>query len=286
MSSMSPVERVLRQMEGRPVDRVPCFCAMMESRTANEIIGKPLVGNEFIMNLPVSKFFMNNWGPQLTKTFARPNLIATINRRNLGQVEMGFDAIWAYYDDSWIFVDAGTIALTTGSIHKLIPDGFGDMTYMYKGPGITTPAEFDAWPYWPNGDDVAHRVYKYFKKFCAKYGDKTCIFGYGFFGGLHETMNWTFGIDKAPIWIRKHPQYVARFLDMLEEVTIKSHVALMDAGCPVVLQTDDFAYKTGPFLSPKMVEDIFGDRYRRIIKNILSRGRKYGLHSCGDNTRL
>ncbi len=286
MESMSPVERVLRTFEGKPVDRVPCFCAMMESRTANEVLGRPLLPMDKLIDLPPARFFLNKWGPALTPVFVRPTLASVLHRRNLGQIEMGFDAIWAYMDDTWIFLDAKTIALTTGSIFNVISDGYGNLTYMYRGPGITTTEEFDAWPHWPDADAVAQRVYRYYKKLISRHGEKTCIFGYGFFGGLQEAMNWTFGIDRAPLWIRRHPAHVERFLDILEEISIKTHTAMMDAGVRVVLQTDDFAYKTGPFMSPAMVESVFGERYRRIIRNVHGRGAKYVLHSCGDNTRL
>ncbi len=286
MESMSPVERVLRTFEGKPVDRVPCFCAMMESRTANEVLGRPLLPMDKLIDLPPARFFLNKWGPALTPVFIRPTLNSVLHRRNLGQIEMGFDAIWAYMDDTWIFLDAKTIALTTGSIFNVISDGYGNLTYMYRGPGITTTEEFDAWPHWPDADAVAQRVYRYYKKLMSRHGEKTCIFGYGFFGGLQEAMNWTFGIDRAPLWIRRHPAHVERFLDILEEISIKTHTAMMDAGVRVVLQTDDFAYKTGPFMSPAMVESVFGERYRRIIRNVHGRGAKYVLHSCGDNTRL
>ncbi len=148
MESMGPVERVLRTFEGKPVDRVPCFCAMMESRTANEVLGRPLLPMDTLMGLPPVRFFLDRWGPALTPLFVRPSLASVLHRRNLGQIAMGFDAIWAYMDDTWVFLDAKTIALTTGSVFNVIPDGYGNLTYMYRGPGITTPEEFDAWPHW------------------------------------------------------------------------------------------------------------------------------------------
>ena len=286
MESISPRERVIRTLEGKTVDRVPCFCAMMESRTADEILGKPLISTEFITTNPVSKYFLNTLPERLTKPIARMNLVNTMHKRNVAEAKMGFDAIWALYDDSWHFPDAKTIAITSGSIFNLIPDGFGDMTYMYRSPGLKTPEDFEAWPYWPDTDAQAHRVYKYFKKFVAEYGENNCIAGYGFFGGLQESMNWAFGIDKVPIWIKKHPDYVNRYLDIIEEVHIKTENAMLDAGVPVIMITDDSAYKTGPFLNPKMVEAVFGHRYKRIIKNVHDRGAKVIFHSCGDNTKL
>ena len=286
METMSPVERVIRTFEGKPVDRVPCFCAMMESRTANEVMGKPLISSETTMKFPVTGFLLDHWGPRLTGLLLRPTLARLLHRRNLAQARMGFDAYWAYYDDSWICLDSKTMALTTGSLFNIIPDGYGNMTYMYRGPGITTNEEFDSWPYWPDADSIAHRVYRYYKRLVADHGERTCIMGYGFFGGLQEAMNWTFGIDRAPLWIKRHPDQVSRFLDILEEVSIKTHTALMDAGVKVIVQNDDFAHKTGPFMGPKMTEAVFGERYRRIIGNVHSRGAKYVLHSCGDNTLL
>ncbi len=286
MEDMSPVERVLRTFEGKPVDRVPVFCAMMESRTANEVLGAPLISSSASLNFPVTRFLLNSLGPVITGHFIRPILAGILHRRNLAQIEMGFDAVWAYYDDTWFFLDAKTIALTTGSIYNVIEDGHGNMSYMYRGPGITTPEEFDAWRWWPDADAIAQRVYRYYKKLYARYGERACIFGCGFYGGLQESMNWSFGIDKAPLWIRRHPDYVNRFLDIVEEVTTKTQAAILDAGAKVVVQMDDFAYKTGPFLSPKMIEDIFGERYRRIIRRVHDRGAKFVLHSCGDNTKL
>jgi uroporphyrinogen decarboxylase len=283
---MSPVDRIYRTMEGKPVDRVPVFCAMMESRAANEVLGKPLISNEAMMKLPVSRFLLDRWGAPLTPIFFRPTLARTLHRRNRGQVELGFDAIWMYYDDSWILLDHDTIAFTTGSIYKLMPDGYGDMTYMYQKPAITAPEDFDAWPYWPDEDAIAHRVYRYFKKGVKEFGDRTCVFGNCFLGGFQETMNWTFGIDRVPVWIKRHPEYVMRFLDMMESLWTKLDTALLDAGVPVILHTDDFAFKTGPFMSPKMASEIFGPRYRKLVKMAHDRGAKIVLHSCGDNTRL
>jgi uroporphyrinogen decarboxylase len=61
-------------------------------------------------------------------------------------------------------------------------------------------------------------------------------------------------------------------------------MAMMDAGIKVVLQTDDYAFKSGPILNPRMIDEIFGPSYERIIRAVHQRGGKFVLHSCGDNT--
>ncbi|MDI6741420.1 MAG: uroporphyrinogen decarboxylase family protein [Smithella sp.] len=287
---MSSKERVLRTLEGKPVDRVPCMSVMLEAKTIYEIKKKPLlskiISDEKLLKLPLSKFVLDRWAPQISGLVFRPSLKKTFHLRNIGQVEMGLDAIWAYYDDTWIMLDSKSYAMPTGSIYNLIPDGSGNMSYMYSKPGITTPEEFDAWPYWPDTDDMAHSVFKYYKKFVADYGEKVCITACGSSLGLQEGMNCTFGIDKVPIWIKRHPAYVSRYLDLHEEIKMKTSEALISAGVPVIFISDDFAFKTGPFLNPKIIDSVFGPHYRRIFKYIRDKGAKVILHSCGDNTKI
>jgi hypothetical protein len=62
MGPMNPVERVIRTLEGKPVDRVPIFCAWLETNTANEILGKPIVSQERLMNLGTSRFLFDRFG--------------------------------------------------------------------------------------------------------------------------------------------------------------------------------------------------------------------------------
>jgi hypothetical protein len=50
--------------------------------------------------------------------------------------------------------------------------------------------------------------------------------------------------------------------------------------------SQSFAFKSGPLMNPKLIDEIFGPSYKRIIKAVHDRGAKYVLHSCGDNTLL
>jgi uroporphyrinogen decarboxylase len=259
---------------------------MMETRTASEVLGKPLISGKTMMGLPGVKFMFDKWGPALTDTLFMPNLRKTVHKRNRAEVEMGFDAAWIYFFSEMVCLDHSHLALKTGAIFQARDDGYGEITYIFQKPGITTPEEFEAWPCWPDSDKIAHDAYRYYRKFMKRYGEKCCVFGMGFSGGFGENMNWTFGINRVPLWIKRHPDYVKRFCDMLEDIWMKVSAAMLDAGVPVIFLADDSAHKTGPFLNPKMTEEIFGPRYRRIIRYVHDRGAKVAFHSCGDNTRL
>lgn len=283
---MNPTERIIRTLEGKPVDRVPTFCAGLEDRTFNEVLGKPWLKTKTIFANPLIKALLNNCGPKITRPFVQPQITAGMEKRIKAAAELGFDATWALYDETFVLIDSKTMARFTGALFELIDDGFGNMTYMYKSPGIKTREAFNAWPYWPDSDAVAHRAYKFFKKTLALYGDKVCFCGQASAYGIQESLLWTIGFEKVPLWIRKEKDLVERFIVMAEELCLKTSLAMLDAGVKIILQSDDFAFKTGPMMNPKMIESLFGPSYRRIIKAVHDRGGKYILHSCGDNTVL
>jgi uroporphyrinogen decarboxylase len=283
---MHPIERVLNTMEGKPVDRVPTFCAMVEDRTFNEVLGKPLIPQEKLMRNPLARFILDRWGPKLPKRVFQAEVNRALEKRIRAQVELDFDSVWAILEESFIVIDSKTMVRFTGSIFNLQPDGYGNMTYMYRGPAFKSREDFESWPYWPDTDEVAHNAYKFFKKIVSKYGHRTCLFGQASAYGIQESLLWAVGFEKMPIWIRREKDLVKRFININEELCFKTNMALLDAGVPVIIQTDDFAFKSGPLMNPKLIDELFGPSYRRIIKAVHDRGAKYVLHSCGDNTLL
>ena len=282
---MHPIERTLNALDGRPTDRVPSFCAMVEDRTFNEVLGKPLIPQERLMCNPAARFIFDRWGP-LTKPFVQAELNRALEKRVRAQVELGFDSVWAILDETFTVIDHATMVRFNGSVFNLQPDGFGNMTYMYRGPGIRSREDFEAWPHWPDADDLAHHAYRFFRKIMVKYGHQACIFGQGPAYGIQESLLWAVGFERMPVWIRREKDLVKRDIDLNEEICLKTNMALLDAGVPVIIQTDDFAFKSGPIMNPKLIDELFGPSYRRIIKAVHDRGGKYVLHSCGDNTLL
>lgn len=283
---MHPAERVINTLEGKPVDRVPTFCAMVEDRTFNEVLGKPLVSQEWLMTNPVSRHLFDRWGPFLTKTVFTSELHRALEKRIRAQVELGFDSVWAILDETFTVIDHATMVRFSGSIFNLQPDGYGNMTYMYRGPGIRSRQDFENWPYWPDADDLAERTYRFFRKMVSRYGHRACLFGQGPAYGIQESLLWAVGFEKMPLWIRREKDLVQRYIERCEEICLKTNMALIDAGVQVIIQTDDFAFKSGPIMNPRLIDELFGPSYRRIIKAVHDRKAKYVLHSCGDNTLL
>jgi uroporphyrinogen decarboxylase len=209
-----------------------------------------------------------------------------MEKRIRAQVELGFDSVWAILEGTFTVLDHATMVRFSGSVFNIQPDGYGNMTYMYRGPGFRSREDFEGWPHWPDVDDLAHRTYTFFRKMVSRYGHRACLFGQGPAYGIQESLLWAVGFEKMPVWIRREKDLVKRYIDINEEICLKTNMALLDAGVPVILQTDDFAFKSGPLMNPRLIDELFGAPYRRIIKAVHDRGGKYVLHSCGDNTLL
>jgi hypothetical protein len=283
---MNSIERIICTFEGQPVDRIPTFCAGMEDRTYNDVLGKPLISQQFFFRNPFIVFLLDRWAPRLTRPLLQPLINKTLGKRIKASIKLGFDATWAVYDESFVFLDSKTMVRFSGGKFNLVDDGFGNVAYQYRGPGITSREEFEAWPYWPDPDTLAHRTYTFFRKMMRKYGNQICFFGMSSVYGMHESMMWALGIEQMSLWIMKERDLVQQYINRVTSLCLKTVDAMLDAGVPIILLSDDFAYKSGPFFNPKLIDELFGPSYRQIIKAVHDRGGKVVLHSCGDNTLL
>jgi len=82
--------------------------------------------------------------------------------------------------------------------------------------------------------------------------------------------------------IYRNPDTVARIVAFHTDLYLRCIDAVMDAGAEVVLGGDDLGQKTGPLMSPALVEKFFGESYRRVAARVHERGRKLVWHSCGN----
>jgi uroporphyrinogen-III decarboxylase len=282
---MNPTERILAVIEGKELDHVQTFCASVENWTAQQVLGIPRISQTTLMTNPLARFVFDRWGKKLKKSVTDPLLNQDFLRRIEASVELGFDSTWGAYDPTVILWDSQTIARSTGSFYKLIEDGHGNLDYMYQGPAIPTPEAFDAWPHFPDADEVAHNVYQFFKKAYSEFGDDICILAQSN-TGIQESTIWALGFTNYVNCLRTKPEFIRRFTKMHEALIMKTNMAMMDAGAKIIIDCDDLAAKTGPMLNPKQTDTLYGDSYKRITKAVHDRGGKVLLHSCGDNTKL
>jgi len=282
---MDSTERIFAAIEGKELDRVPTFCASLDDWPIQQIFGKPLISPKPLLTNPLSKFVLDRWGPKLKKVLMDPLVESSLMTRIKGAVELGFDSTWCTFEGTLMIWDSNTLAKTVGSFHDLIDDGHGNLYFMYKGPAISTQEAYDAWPYHQDIDELAHWAYTFFKKALKKYGDDICIIA-DVASGAFEILIQMVGFEALAVGLRKNRAYLQKLIDYNKEYILKTHAAVMDAGVKVILKGDDMAYKTGPMLNPKLLDELFGDCYTKLCRHVHDRGGKIMIHSCGDNTML
>lgn len=279
-------ERVIRTLDGQMPDRVPVFSAGMEDRTVNDVLGKPLITQKMFMRNPITAYILDKWGPGMTKPVVQPLLNSNYNKRIKAAVKLGFDATWALYDATFIMLDSNSMVRFSGSVYHLYDDGHSNVSYQYYKPGITSREDYIKWPYWVDPDELAHNAYKFYRTMMRKYGDKICFFGQASGYGIFESLMWAVGLQRLPLWLRREKDLVDDYIRRMEEYCIKTAVAMLDAGVKVIIQSDDFSHKTGPILNPKLIDELLGPSYRKLIETVHGQGGRLVFHSCGDNTLL
>ena len=282
---MNPTERVISAIDGNLPDRVPTFSYYLDSHPVAQVLGRSFLTKSSLILNPVSAFIYNRWGRRLKRLLLDPVSDAMWEKSIQAAVALGFDSVVGLFDRAFMIWDATTFARVTGSLYDIVDDGHGHTWYMYKGPAFKTTEDYENWPYFEDPDDLSHDTYKFFKKMIRRFGDDICILGQ-VATGIHETMLWSLGYIGLPMFIKKHPETIKKFIARLEELTMKTNMAMMDAGLQVIFNGDDMSFKTGPMMNPKTIDELFGPSYTRIAKAVHDRGGRVLVHSCGDNTKL
>jgi len=284
---MDPTERIIRVSEGKEIDHVPTMCLLYDAHPAHQILGEPRIKDADLLENNLGKFFLRKLGKgKIGNIIARRS---TKNGARIGievGIEMGFDSVWSIWGVTLArFPDEKTVQDDWGNHNYLVFDNYGNASYYYKEPKITSPEEYENWDYFPDPDKHAKKAYKFYKSLISKYGDKICICG-DLLSSLYQEIFLSVGIQNLAYNIRKNPQFIKDFIARLEEYELKTSMAMMDAGMKIFLKGDDFSFGTGPQMNPKTFDKFWGPAYSRINKAIHERGGKSFIHSCGDNTEL
>lgn len=280
---MDPTERVIAAIDGKELGQVPTLSVILDDHPLNQVLGFPRIEPWKIISHPITKFILDRWGMKLGQLVVDPKEI--MFRSAEAAIRLGFDACWGYLETAFKIWDSKTLLEVWGIYHNIVNDGHGNGYYMYREPLITSRQAYEAWPYFPDPDDWAHKTYKCFSKAQKKFEDKLCICG-EVPTDFYDTIQTSMGFANIAKFIRKDRDLILQFLARLDKIATKCTVAMLDAGLKVILKGDDHGLKTGPQMDPKVFDEIFGPAHTRICKLVHDRGGRILIHSCGDNTKM
>jgi len=284
---MNPTERIIAVTEGKELDRVQTMSVLYDQHPAHQILGFPKRTDADLINSWYGQMFLKKWGnKRIGRFIAKQDVKRALYIGIETAVKLGFDAAWAIWGPNFSrFPDPNTIQDDWGNYNNIVFDDFGNASYYYREPKITSPEAYEQWSFFPDPDDYAKKTCRFFKKLLSKYGNKICICA-DIFSSPYQVMFLSIGFEKLAYYIRKNPEFIKKFITRLEVFSIKTAMAMMDAGIKIIMKGDDFSHKTGPQMNPKIFDEFWGPSYTRICTAVHDRGGKIFIHSCGDNTKL
>jgi len=264
-------------------DRVPVYSCTCIQNQIYEILGKKdkafslrliqegMTGALFKLAAPLANRI--GWFTQEAEKF--------MSAKTESDIALGYDCSWAVY--SAIFNFRGNRQATDiwGKLYDLVADSDGNVdTPMYNQGLLTTPELWKAWHH-PDPDKFYKRLYRVFADLQKRYGERIYLFG-GLFSGMWESISQVMGLTAFSVTLRRDPNFVRQMIKYYETIWLATLHAAADAGMPALVYEDDLAYKTGPMISPRVLDEFFGPSVRRITAEAHKRGMKIIIHSCGN----
>ncbi|HEY5530651.1 MAG TPA: uroporphyrinogen decarboxylase family protein [Candidatus Anoxymicrobiaceae bacterium] len=280
---MTSRERVLAALERREPDRVPTLDMMYELGNINKILGRRLV-------LPTGLPFKNHFLARLTDLIVpHVNTDLVMNKAMedfahdlvASAVKLGYDAVWVMHSPTFRFSDSRSTYDIYGRSFDVQVDEKGNfLTPMYREGLIGGRGDWDALDK-KQIFRMPALTYSALSKISKEFNDRIFIFG-SFHGGLFEITWQCMGFERFILASRREKEFVKRMIQFYADYYCLMVEAIAAAGLPGVLYPDDLAFRSGPMLNPRLLEELYGDAYRRITSTAHALGMKVVMHTCGN----
>jgi len=277
----SSLERVIAALELREPDRVPTMDVMEEYSNIYDILGKKPTPLGFLFTNRYTSAVLDRIAPLINKSHIFDSEMETFSYdRTDAAVRMGYDAAWVMNVPIWRFRNSGIAEDIYGRYYDIVLDGRGNLgTPVYMGGMIETPAD---WKAWDKRDilrlpEKANRAYSNIQR---DFGDRIAVFA-SFLYGLFENTWQPLGFERFAVAVRKERGFLRRMIKFYEDHYCLMLEAWADAGVPGAVYSDDMAYRSGPMLNPRIMEELYGDSLRRITETAHSLGMKIVAHTDG-----
>ena len=248
------IERLLSAFRREPVDRVPNFEVLYEDEHVEKFLGKP-AGNTLAYGGDPAKGIVD---PDVVRPMYPDDYIDLCNI--IGQDAMVFDAgIWTPF---------------------VREDENGKMVQV-ADRSIKTRKDFEALTL--NSDKQINNAVKYVKEYKETIKKRNSKIGVAtLYGCISQTpYEFMVGMNDFMMMVYEDRQLVEDMLEVSTQHFVKMTKALVKAGVDFVWPADDVAFKTGLFIPPKIMREIWVPRMARIMEPAVNAGVPVMFHSDG-----
>ena len=254
------IQRLLAAFKRKKVDRVPNFEVLIEDQHVAKLLGRP-AGNTLSYGGDPAKGVSEGEGarPMMAQDYIDVCKI-------IGQDSMIVEAIWTPFKRR----------MPDGSVGGLIADR-----------SIKSRADFDRHVILPDDADIEAKMVfvREYRQALDKSGTKIgfCILFGAFFQTLYE---FVIGLEDTMKLVYEDRDFIDHVLDISATWCSKLCAAAIKNGVDFVWTADDVAFKTGLFLPPQVMRELWLPKLQKIHAPALAAGKPIMFHSDGNVDEL
>jgi 5-methyltetrahydrofolate--homocysteine methyltransferase len=248
------INRLLTAFKHGKVDRVPNFEVLIEDQHVEEMLGR-YAGNTLAIGGDPAKGVEESEG-------ARPMYPADYIEvcKIIGQDAIIVEAIWTPFKKR---NEDGTLSLAADR-------------------SIKTRQDFEQKIISPGDEDIEEKMtfVREYRKALDESGTKIglCVLHSAFFQTLYEFM---IGLEDCMTMIYEDRGFIEELLEISSNYWTQFVKRAVDEGVDFIWPADDVAFKTGLFLPPKIMKEMWLPLLKRIIEPALNAGKPVMFHSDG-----
>lgn len=282
---MNRRERVFAALNLEEPDQVPTHVIYLDANNVDNIMGKP-ERNDFEMMGELQEEYPDDWLEQLNQIVEQmevsifSRMVKSVLKIGIDTTQVGIVPFEIINENEMkdIFGRIWEVLNNEGNINPYYK--YGTANSIEKWELIKENLEENATP------KYCKMAKTFYRRINKKFKDKTIVMVtndlFGIFEGTWQGMGWEFFVKQ----LFTNREFISRVFNTYTDFTIAWYNAYMDGGAEVFVESGDLAYKTGPFMSPKLFEEILQPCYKRLTDAVHERNGKIILHSDGHITPL
>jgi len=279
---MDPEERLFAVLSGKKTDRIPTFSLVADPNVINETLGlKPAPILKFLESDRGSRFVNKNAG--ILNRFFDPAMFLFGDAIIRVNAKLGFDGVWVSY---WRMGLASSKELVdfAGRLFRIVDDGHGNPYMMYEKGLISNPEDWRKWER-PTISSYAMRAALLYRAWRRKWKGRIAIVPF-VAPGIWENSWQPMSFSSFVSLLRRDEEFAREVIGYFTTLTVAQVEAYAKAGAKVIGYGDDLAYKSGPMLSPELLEKFYGYSFRQITRTAHRHGARIIIHCCGNTEGL
>jgi 5-methyltetrahydrofolate--homocysteine methyltransferase len=254
------IQRLLAAFKRKKVDRVPNFEVLIEDQHVQKLLGRH-AGNTLSFGGDPAKGVSEGEG-------ARPMKAADYLEvcKLIGQDAMIVEAIWTPFK-------------------RRKPDGSAGN--MIADRSIKSRADFEKHVVLPDDADIEAKMVfvREYRQALDRSGTKVgfCVLFGAFFQTLYE---FVIGLEDTMKLVYEDREFIEHVLDVSAAWCTKFCAAAVKNGVDFIWTADDVAFKTGLFIPPALMRELWLPKLKRIHEPALAAGKPIMFHSDGNVDEL